>query len=448
MNIYFTTNIDGGAWEDGVDAMYDKAQKAELKALVADTKAAIESAKTIAEVEKIFAEANDKYNDIATTDDHQADWTNSGKILAAYKKADYDKELRAYANYFIEKADEKVYDLEAYNFNAIMSKVVYPVVYSAYTTDELAAKVAEAKAAIDAIKTKDQVKADKAAVEAAIKALPAASAITVADKDAITAAADLLDAYTDIPGTNATDITNKAVLDAAKKAYEAAAVKEIKAAYDALKLKDITTADADAVKALRGLYDAHADFCADYSVTSTLTTPSETQVKALEKALSDAKIAAAKELMIKLPANPTVKDKAQVEAARAAYEALTLEEKAKVVETLAYKNLIDAEEALGLNAVSSVETLKITAKSTAKKGSITVKWTVKGEADIDGYEIWKSTKANKGYKKAFTTTKKTYKNSKGLKKGTRYYYKVRAYKVIDGVKVTSDWSNKANRKAK
>ena len=96
----------------------------------------------------------------------------------------------------------------------------------------------------------------------------------------------------------------------------------------------------------------------------------------------------------------------------------------------------------------AVESLKLTASSTAKKGSITVKWNVKGEADIDGYQIWKSTKANKGYKKAFTTTKKSYKNSKGLKKGTRYYYKVRAYKVIDGKNVYSDWSNKANRKAK
>ena len=110
-----------------------------------------------------------------------------------------------------------------------------------------------------------------------------------------------------------------------------------------------------------------------------------------------------------------------------------------------YSKLVDLQKLVAGN----VETLKLTAKSSAKKGSITVKWTVKGDASAaDGYQVWKSTKQSKGYKKAITTTKKSYKNTKGLKKGTRYYYKVRAYKVVDGKNVYSDWSNKAYRVAK
>ena len=70
------------------------------------------------------------------------------------------------------------------------------------------------------------------------------------------------------------------------------------------------------------------------------------------------------------------------------------------------------------------------------------------KAVADGFQVWKSTKAQKGYKKAITTKKTSFKNTKNLKKGVRYFYKVRAYKVVDGKTYYSDWSNKANRIAK
>jgi len=454
-----TTTANGGAtiavldsYVDGVTKMYDKAQRAELKALVTETEAAIKAAKTIAEVKAIFVAANDKYEDIATTDDHQASWL-SGKLYAAYVKAEYEKDLEAYAGYFVAKTDMDKYPDAVDTAAEIMNAVAYPIVYSAYTVEELPAKVAEAKAAIDAMKTTAQIKIEKAAVEAAIKALPAVSAITTADKAAIVAAADMLDAYDDIPGYIA--IVNESVLTAAEAAYEAAAADEIDAAYKVLAAKKaITTADEDAIEALRAAYDAHMTYCATYGPAETVT-PVANDIVALEEALSDAKVAAAKTLMINLPVNPATADKAAVEAARAAYEDLTLAEKLEVVDTLAYDNLIDAEEALGLAAeadkaelIASVEGLKIKASSKATKGAITVKWTVDEEVEGVKYQVYKSTKAHKGYKKSITTTKTSFKNTKNIKKGTRYFYKVRAIVEVEGVKYYSDWSNKANRIAK
>ncbi len=93
--------------------------------------------------------------------------------------------------------------------------------------------------------------------------------------------------------------------------------------------------------------------------------------------------------------------------------------------------------------------LSIIAKTTAKKGAITVTWSVKRKtSSVDGYEIWRSKKYSSRYYKIYTTTKKSYKDNRGLKKGTRYYYKVRAYKIVDGQKITSNWSNRARRIAK
>jgi len=70
---------------------------------------------------------------------------------------------------------------------------------------------------------------------------------------------------------------------------------------------------------------------------------------------------------------------------------------------------------------------------------------------IDGYEVWKSTSKTSGYKRAHDTkdgSKLYFKNTSGLEKGTRYYYKVRAYKLVGEEKIYSDWSNITYRKAK
>ncbi|MCI6012622.1 MAG: fibronectin type III domain-containing protein, partial [Firmicutes bacterium] len=100
-----------------------------------------------------------------------------------------------------------------------------------------------------------------------------------------------------------------------------------------------------------------------------------------------------------------------------------------------------AEEALSLVTVNASSA---TGKTASGKGYLQITWSAGGiglPEDVDGYEVWKSTSMETGYQLAFSTAKNSYRNTSGLKKGTRYYYKVRAYKQVGEKRIYSPWSN-------
>jgi len=80
----------------------------------------------------------------------------------------------------------------------------------------------------------------------------------------------------------------------------------------------------------------------------------------------------------------------------------------------------------------------------------TVKLTYGKVSGASGYVIYRSTKKNSGFKKIKTIKKgKTVEYSDSTcKTGTKYYYKVRAYRTIDGKKKYSDYSKVISAKAK
>ena len=115
--------------------------------------------------------------------------------------------------------------------------------------------------------------------------------------------------------------------------------------------------------------------------------------------------------------------------------------------------ILTTEEKAIVAALDNVEKRDFATKSkviTRKGGKkvIRLTWTAPDGVDVDGYEIFRSTKKNSGFGKKpyFTTSNTSYTNTKDLKAGKTYYYKVRAFVVINGERVYTDYSLKANRK--
>lgn len=85
---------------------------------------------------------------------------------------------------------------------------------------------------------------------------------------------------------------------------------------------------------------------------------------------------------------------------------------------------------------------KVAISSVSRVGSGKLKITWKKVSGVTGYQIYRSTQKNSGYRriKNLSSKSSSYTNSK-LKNGKRYYYKIRAYKRIDGKTYYGKFSN-------
>ena len=106
-------------------------------------------------------------------------------------------------------------------------------------------------------------------------------------------------------------------------------------------------------------------------------------------------------------------------------------------------------------AIEAVKSVKLVARSQMSKAqgkkAVKITWYASdgSEVKLDGVEIFRSTKRYSGFgtKPIFSTIKAQYHNT-AIEVGTKYYYKVRGYKMIGGEKIYTEWSTKAWRTVK
>lgn len=111
--------------------------------------------------------------------------------------------------------------------------------------------------------------------------------------------------------------------------------------------------------------------------------------------------------------------------------------------------LYPAQEDPNERIINGVQNTTLTVRSELLTGAIMVRWTKSPGYKMDYFQVFRSTKSGTyGDTPFFTTRKGTatyYKNTKSLKKGTKYYYKVRGVRIIDGNAYYSQWSKQAIR---
>ena len=189
----------------------------------------------------------------------------------------------------------------------------------------------------------------------------------------------------------------------------------------------------------------------------TPSTPSKPAAPGLDKTKTDSTTALnAAATANKYDAAEQAEVKKILDKANADIKNAKTEAEVKAIEEAAQAEIdkiLTTEEKATVAALDNVEKRDFETKSkviTRKGGKkvIRLTWTAPDGVDVDGYEIFRSTKKNSGFGKKpyFTTSNTSYTNTKDLKAGKTYYYKVRAFVVINGERVYTDYSLKAYRK--
>jgi len=421
-------------------SVYDETRAAEAQKLIDEYVAKVNAATTSKDVTDAKAAFDAALAKVTTIAQHNTMIASSpaGSLYTEYVNK-YKAMLDAYVDYYYTTHTVATPARDA------VQAAVQAYMLKAYTTDEMATRVAGAKSLVDNLKTDAALKSAAADVVTAINAID--KNVTLASKANIVAAGNAMDSYLENPGTAQTDVSNYSVLIAAKatlKALENANVNTLANA--------IATA-TDKAAAVKAATDAYNQYVKDYPTSKSDLTVAKATIDAAQTALDKADAAAVSDMIGKLPAadKVTAADADAINAAAKAYDAL--DDAAKTLVTDVNKAKLDlCQKALSAAIAAQaklVQSYKITASSKAYKGKMIIKWTVKGTA-VTGvkYQVWRSTSKNTGFKKMFTTSAKKYTNTKNLKPGKVYYYKVRAFVTVDGVKYFSDWSNKAFRTAK
>lgn len=123
------------------------------------------------------------------------------------------------------------------------------------------------------------------------------------------------------------------------------------------------------------------------------------------------------------------------------------------VYALAEKSKVDEYEKTQKNQklISGVKKTTVKLSSTASKKKIKLSWKKSKGYKVDAYEVYRKTSKSGKYTKVFTTKKPvslSWTNSKKLKSGKTYYYKVRGVRTVDGNKYYTKWSNITSKKIK